>query len=86
MKVERRDTHLQGLLNLCFVLSDRNNAAIKAAGPYAGCTMNIAVVIWNSKKDCFLNRLQQTHHIPEVCVSGIGNFDIEALRDQACRQ
>ena len=86
MKVKRRDTHLQRLLNLCFVLSDRNYAAIKAAGPYAGCTMNIAVVIWHSKKDYFLNRLQQTHHIPEVCVSGIGNFDIEPLRDQACRQ
>jgi len=43
------------------------------------------MVIWHGKKDYFLNRFQKTHHIPEACVSGIGNFDIEPLRDQVCR-
>ena len=71
------DTHLQRLLNLCFVLCDRNYEAIKAAGPYACFAIDIALLIWLGKKDHLLNRLQQTHHVPEVGVGGIGNFDIE---------
>ena len=86
VKVERRDAHLQRLLNLCLGLCKRNYAAIKAASPYSRCAIGIAVVIWHGKKNYFLSRFQQTRHIPEVCVGGISNFDIEPLRNQVCRQ
>ena len=66
VKVQRMFAHLQRPLNLSLVLCDRNWAAIKAAGPYVCCAIDIAVVIWHGKKDYFLNRFQQTHHIPEV--------------------
>ena len=86
VKVQRMFAHLQRPLNLSLVLCDRNWAAIKAAGPYVCCAIDIAVVIWRGKKDYFLNRFQQTHHILGVCVGAIGNFDIEPLRDQVGRQ
>jgi len=43
-------------------------------------------LIWLGKKDYLLNRFQKTHHIPEVCVGAIGNFDIAPLGDLGFRQ
>ena len=68
------------------MLFDRNYALIKATGRYACLSIDIAAVILHGKKDYFLNWFQQTHQIPEVSVGGIGNFDIEPLSDQICRQ
>ena len=56
VKFERRNTHLQRFLNLGFVLCHHNYAAIKAAGPYACFAIDISSVIWQGKKDYFLNR------------------------------